>query len=39
MTLSPTSSDIILYAIDVKNKVATFEETYEVKGEYDEDLG
>lgn len=27
-----------LVAIDVKNKVATFEETYEVKGEYDEDL-
>jgi len=27
-----------LVAIDVKNKVATFEERYEVKGEYDEDL-
>jgi len=27
-----------LVAIDVKNKVATFEETYEVKGEYDEEL-
>lgn len=27
-----------LVAIDVKNKVATFEETYEVKGEYDVDL-
>lgn len=27
-----------LVAIDVNNKVATFEETYEVKGEYDEDL-
>ncbi len=27
-----------LVAIDVKNKVATFEETYEIKGEYDEDL-
>lgn len=27
-----------LVAIDVKRKVATFEETYEVKGEYDEDL-
>ncbi len=27
-----------LVAIDVKNKIATFEETYEVKGEYDEDL-
>lgn len=27
-----------LIAIDTKNKVATFEETYEVKGEYDEDL-
>ncbi len=27
-----------LIAIDVNNKVATFEETYEVKGEYDEDL-
>lgn len=27
-----------LVAIDVKNKVATFEESYEVKGEYDEDL-
>lgn len=27
-----------LVAIDVANKVATFEETYEVKGEYDEDL-
>ena len=27
-----------LVAMDVKNKVATFEETYEVKGEYDEDL-
>jgi len=27
-----------LVAIDVKKKVATFEETYEVKGEYDEDL-
>ena len=27
-----------LIAIDVQNKVATFEETYEVKGEYDEDL-
>jgi len=28
-----------LIAIDVKKKVATFEHTYEVKGEYDEDLG
>jgi len=28
-----------LIAIDVPNKVATFEETYEEKGEYDEDLG
>ncbi|UPT78465.1 NAD(P)/FAD-dependent oxidoreductase [Sulfurovum sp. XGS-02] len=28
-----------LVAIDVKNKMATFEETYEIKGEYDEDLG
>ncbi|MCW8820840.1 MAG: NAD(P)/FAD-dependent oxidoreductase, partial [Sulfurovum sp.] len=28
-----------LVAIDVSNKVATFEETYEVKGEFDEDLG
>ena len=28
-----------LVAIDVKNKMATFEETYEVKGDYDEDLG
>jgi len=27
-----------LVAIDVNNKVATFEETYEIKGEYDEDL-
>jgi sulfide:quinone oxidoreductase len=27
-----------LVAIDVNKKVATFEETYEVKGEYDEDL-
>ena len=27
-----------LVAIDVKKRVATFEETYEVKGEYDEDL-
>ena len=27
-----------LVAMDVKNKVATFEETYEVKGEYDPDL-
>ncbi|SFV57691.1 FAD-dependent pyridine nucleotide-disulphide oxidoreductase [hydrothermal vent metagenome] len=27
-----------LVAIDVANKVATFEKTYEVKGEYDEDL-
>ena len=27
-----------LVAIDVKNKVATFEETYQIKGEYDEDL-
>jgi len=27
-----------LVAVDVKNKVATFEETYEVKGEYDEDF-
>jgi len=27
-----------LVSMDVKNKVATFEETYEVKGEYDEDL-
>ena len=27
-----------LVAIDVKKKVATFEETYEIKGEYDEDL-
>ncbi len=27
-----------LIEIDVKNKVATFEETYEVKGAYDEDL-
>jgi len=27
-----------LIAIDVQNKVATFEETYEIKGEYDEDL-
>ena len=27
-----------LVAIDVKNKVATFEETYEIKGEYDADL-
>jgi len=27
-----------LVAIDVKNKVGTFEETYEIKGEYDEDL-
>ncbi|PHS35552.1 MAG: pyridine nucleotide-disulfide oxidoreductase [Sulfurovum sp.] len=27
-----------LVAIDVKNKVATFEATYEIKGEYDEDL-
>lgn len=27
-----------LVAIDVANKVATFEETYEVKGDYDEDL-
>ena len=27
-----------LVAIDVENKVATFEHTYEVKGEYDEDL-
>jgi sulfide:quinone oxidoreductase len=27
-----------LVAIDVKNKVATFEETYEIKGAYDEDL-
>ena len=28
-----------LKSIDVQNKVATFEETYEIKGEYDEDLG
>ncbi len=28
-----------LVAIDVNKKVATFEETYEVKGEFDEDLG
>ncbi len=27
-----------LVAMDVKNKIATFEERYEVKGEYDEDL-
>jgi len=27
-----------LVAMDVKNKVATFEERYKVKGEYDEDL-
>ena len=27
-----------LVAIDVKNKVATFEATFEIKGEYDEDL-
>ena len=27
-----------LVAMDVKNKIATFEETYEVKGEYDDDL-
>lgn len=27
-----------LVAIDVNNKVATFEEIYEIKGEYDEDL-
>jgi len=27
-----------LVAINVKNKVATFEETYEIKGEYDADL-
>jgi len=27
-----------LVALDVSNKVATFEETYEVKGEYDPDL-
>ncbi len=27
-----------LKAIDVKNKVATFDHTYEIKGEYDEDL-
>jgi len=27
-----------LVAIDVQNKVATFEETYEIKGAYDEDL-
>jgi len=27
-----------LIAIDVNNKVATFEETYEIKGAYDEDL-
>lgn len=27
-----------LVAIDVKKKIATFEESYEVKGEYDEDL-
>jgi len=27
-----------LIAMDVPNKVATFEETYQVKGEYDEDL-
>jgi len=28
-----------LVAMDVANKVATFERTYEVKGEYDKDLG
>lgn len=28
-----------LVAIDVDKKVATFKETYEIKGEYDEDLG
>jgi len=27
-----------LVAMDIANKVATFEETYQVKGEYDEDL-
>ncbi len=27
-----------LVAMDVKNKVATFEETYEIKGEFDKDL-
>lgn len=27
-----------LVAIDVENKIATFEETYEIKGEYDADL-
>jgi sulfide:quinone oxidoreductase len=28
-----------LVAVDVENKIATFEHKYEIKGEYDEDLG